>query len=179
MTKVPEYISLAYKSAIYKARTKVRAWLEPYGYSVILCNEEQPDDKNWLGQYEAGSVFSGLIEIRVSKERIYKYSLPFWRVNAPSKEKKAMEMAKETAITFYHEVGHAIMEQIIDWYENIPEIREHVETKMMDRYFDVFDDSNVSEEALVEVFAHAFHQGKEDETLRMCFNELNNYIKTL
>lgn len=176
--KIPYHIQDAYKSGISQARTNVRAWLEPYGYGVILCNEEQPDDKNWLGQYEAGSVFSGLIEIRVSMERIYKYLLPLWRESPVPKETKAARMSRETAVTFYHEVGHAVVEQIIDWYENIPEIREHAETEMIDRYFDVFDDSNVSEEALVEVFAHAFLQGKEDETLRRCFDELNAYIKS-
>ena len=177
--KVPYYIRNAYESAITEAGTKIGAWLKPYGYDVLLCRDELPGNKRWIGMYESGSVFSGMIEIYVSEERIYKYLLPVWREYAYPKEMRAEDMADETAITFYHEVGHAILEQIIDWYENVPEIYEYVETKMMDRYFSVFDDAVFDEEILTENFARDFHAENKKNELRKCFDKLNNFIKTL
>ena len=67
------------------------------------------------------------------------------------------------------------MNQITDWYENIPEIHDYVESTIIDDYFDVFDDENMTEEDLVEAFARHFLHGRPDQ-LKGCFEKLDKFI---
>lgn len=160
-------------NAFEQAKDKINQWLEPYGYSV-KC-EITDFGKDQLGEYESGTVFSKEIEIKVNPTAIKRACQ-----NDPCKDKYS-DPCNQVKITVYHEVGHAILEQLIDWAINIHELidtedDDKVNTdpygeKFWQNFFEVFDDK-VKEETVVEDFAWGFFNEKPSH-LQICWDELN------
>lgn len=131
----------------------IRPWLRKLGYSLTLDPDTSSFHEGQLGEYERGSVFEKDIVIRVSTENIWKTCEedPFL---FPDYE-------EEVHLTVFHEVGHALMEHLIDYAENIDEFLPEIEKKYCDKFFDIFNDDNLTEETLVEDFARGFgHKNK-------------------
>lgn len=132
------------KEAIQAAVKKISDYLQPFGLT-LSCNES-PEQGNTTGLYEHGSVFSKDIEITIYPKVISKICRedPF--------QDKYSDPAVQTRITIYHEVGHAMMEQFIDWMESIPRISTLCDGEFGKRYVDIFEDY-YDEENVVEDFA--------------------------
>ena len=125
-----------------------RRWLRGLGYSLSLDPDTSSFTDGQLGEYELGSVFEKDIVIRVSPRNIRK---------AIREYPEAFEtFPKEVRFTVFHEVGHALLEQLIDYANNIEDFLPNIEAKYGDKFFDVFDDENLTEEELAEDFARAF-----------------------
>lgn len=138
------------KSYLSEAAEAARSYLAPLGYTLEV---ERTDgrQKPWVGQYEAGSVFSKEIVIRINPTLIL----------AEAKDARQPEkfIQVETFTTVFHEVGHALMEQIIDYLENTEEMQAFADSRRGRPFFDVFNDDNLSEEDLVEEFGVAAATG--------------------
>lgn len=137
----------------------VETWLKPFGLSLTLDPDTRHFSEGQCGEYEDGSVFEKDITIRVHRENIRDY------VDEQSPWGNSFE--DECSLTVYHEVGHALVQQLVDYSENIAEFLPSVERLFGDRFFDVFNDDNLSEEELVEDFAYGFLDGT-GSTLQEC-----------
>ena len=131
-----------------QALDAIRPWLQDLGYSLSLDPDTSSFTDGKLGEYELGSVFEKDIVIRVSPRNIRK---------AIREYPEAFEtFPKEVRFTVFHEVGHALVEQLVDYVDNIEDFLPNIEAKYGEKFFDVFDDENITEEELVEDFARAF-----------------------
>lgn len=160
------------KAAIKGAIDKANAWLAPF--DLCLEVEASSDGDGRVGEYEAGSVFEKTIQVVIFTDEIVK-----WRF----KEQDTFPLSEITSekvqiqVTVYHELGHALVEQIIDWMENLPEADEIFTDEFCRKYGSVVDD-DIDEETLVEDFAYAFLNDAADP-LKACFEELNKIFETL
>ena len=134
-------------------------WLAPSGLSVEVTRGPLKD--GLVGSYEAGSVFSKLIRITIDTDRIGRHVDDY-----PFEDEK-----EQIRLTVYHEMGHALVEQIEDWQVDLDEVKELVRGEFGARFEEVFTDA-LPEEDLVEDFAHAFDR-ERPSTLGLCFEELN------
>lgn len=152
--------------ALRNAEAKAAEWLSAFdlGLEVDTDSTEMPDDK--LGEYELGSVFEKTILIRVNQPAIK---------NA-CKETPEISVEDATATTVFHEVGHALVEQIVDWMEYHPDAEDIFTEDFCSRYESVVEDT-IDEEDLVEDFAWCFLEGQENP-LQACFEELNATFET-
>lgn len=73
-------------------------------------------------------------------------------------------------------MGHALFEQLIDWSENLEEVETLLDGPFGEKYFDIFNDDNVTEEVLVERFARDFENETSVSLLRQCWEEINKTI---
>ena len=131
-----------------QALDAIRPWLRGLGYSLSLDPDTSSFIDGQLGEYELGSVFEKDIIIRVSTENI--------RKTCEEDPFLFPDYEEEVHLTVFHEVGHALLEQLIDYAENINEFLPEIEKKYGDKFFDVFYDENLTEEELVEDFARGF-----------------------
>lgn len=144
----------------------VNRWLDPDGLSAS-CRFEKCD--GCLGYYERDSVFTKEIEIAVDTDRIHS--------EAVDDGIAFDDMLEEVRKTVFHETGHALVNQIIDWTENIDTVGRLADGPFGEKYFDVFDDANVTEEELVEEFADGFLTG-DGSPLQQCWEELRPVIES-
>ena len=151
------------ENEINTALAKVNEWLKPDDLTVVSNKEKFP--KNKLGSYECGSVFEKTIQVNLDVENIIK----------ASRESFIFEPNEQIRITIYHETGHALVEQILDWAENIPELEERINGEFGEKYFNVFNDDHLTEEQLVEDFALSFDKGYRSE-LKSCWEELREIL---
>lgn len=151
---------------LLEAVTDIGTWLSPFGYT-LQCDDEDLSEGQ-LGSYEKGSVFEKEILIHVSPDNIEKATQ--YEIND-----RYGNPGNQVRITVFHEVGHALLEQIIDWANNIPEIDELCNGPFGEKYFEVLDDS-VEEETVVEDFAWGFFDGIPSP-LQKCWEELNKFIE--
>lgn len=159
-------ISQSLKNVLQETLKDVKSFLLPDGLDVDCEICTLPS--GCLAEYEAGSVFEKVIHMRIDLESIQKEG---------KKEKLlSWETGQQVAITLWHETGHAIIEQIIDWAENIDEVELLVNGPFGEKYFDVFNDDHLSEEELVENFARAVVEGNPNNLLRQCWKELNQLL---
>ena len=164
---MPAWLSIDLETMAAKRKPKelsqalkvIRPWLRKLGYSLTLDLDTSSFREEQLGEYERGSVFEKDIVIRVSTENIWK----------TCKEDPFLfpDYEEEVHLTVFHEVGHALMEQLIDYAENIDEFLPEIEKKYGDKFFDVFNDDNLTEETLVEDFARGFEH-KNKSILQEC-----------
>lgn len=152
--------------ALRDAEAKATEWLSAFDLALEVDTDstEMPDDK--LGEYELGSVFEKTILIRVNLPAIKK----------ACKENPEISVEDATATTVFHEVGHALVEQLVDWMENIPDADSIFTEEFCTRYEAVVDDA-LDEEDLVEDFAWCFLNERK-HVLQACFEELNDTFKT-
>lgn len=149
---------------------KINGFLKPFGLSVGADSDASAaPSEDSVGSYEAGSVFTKEILVHVFPDRIR---------TGLEENGSTGGYASELALTLYHEVGHALMEQLIDYSENIPEFYPSMTAKFGSRFFDIFNDDNLSEEDIVEAFAQRFHSGK-NSILQSCWEESNKILKNL
>lgn len=148
-----------------EALDRINAWLEPYGLEARVSNERLP--KRTIGQYEGGSVFEKTILTRIDMEKHRKLC-----------KEENLSLQGQLSMTLYHEVGHALMEQLIDYVDNIPEANKLVDGPFGEKYFDIFFDDCLTEEEVVEEFALRFFYGKESP-LSLCFKEMSDYLGTV
>ena len=157
--------------AAEKAAAKISDWLKPFGLSVEYTTETLREGQ--VGEYELDSVFTKIISLKIDADNLVGFCL---------KEQPSTDMDKFVAtqaeLTIYHEVGHALVNQITDWYENIQEIHDYVENILINNYFNVFDDQFLSEEDLVEDFAYHFLNERPDQ-LKEAFEKLDKFITNL
>lgn len=171
------------RAAALRTLEAVREWLAPQGLDISLSTENN-DDSSLLGLYEAGSVFSKTIEVTVFTENIRKVAeeletdeVQFELISfglVPRRDLLSQYTALNIGLTICHELGHALLEQIIDWMENIPDFDDKVGTDFIERYDSVLDDG-LPEEDLVEDFAWDTASGKT-HVLKACFLELSDIL---
>lgn len=166
---MPSILTYVKKNAINSALDKCRKWLLPFGLDIECEQTQLPD--GLLGEYEHDSVFTKTV--RVCPENIRKECGELCHDLDAGDAMRFLD--NQLRLTIFHELGHALMNQIMDWYENIPEIHDYVESTLIDDYFDVFDDGNMTEEDLVEAFAGHFLHGRPDQ-LKSCFEKLDKFI---
>lgn len=154
-------------TSILEAVNSVSLWLQPFGLN-LQCDTEHLSDGQ-LGEYELGSVFEKTILIRIDPVNI--------RTVTDDEPELFGGMDNQIHMTICHEVGHAVLEQIIDWMENVPEINSYITTELYPEFEEVFEDS-LPEEDLVEDFAWGFVH-HEPSPLQEAFEKLNSYISTL
>ena len=152
-------------SAITSACTKANKWLVKYGLDADV---KVTDDLMALGEYEYSSVFEKTIRITINPSEIKKACRDGWIKDDYN------NVTKQTQVTIFHEMGHAILEQIIDWQENIETARRMADGEFGQRYECVFDDA-LPEEDLVEDFAWDFLYGRANP-LKLCFEELSEAL---
>lgn len=151
---------------LLSAITEMSQWLRPYGYTLSLERENLNPDT--LGEYEAGSVFGKDIVIRISLSNIIKCS--------KENQLNRSELSDEIRLTVYHEVGHALMEQLLDYAEYYDPISSLLDTSFGDTYFDIFNDDRCTEEQIVEAFANGILT-HEESLLERCFKETSEQIR--
>ena len=133
-------------------------FLEPFGLSVELgdCDPEYAPFGGVLGSYEAGSIFEGVIKVNVFAETLLRTYLEDCADHGESPDES--NLLEEAAVTVLHEVGHGLMERIVDYAENVDEISSWVDSDEAAPFFDVFNDDNKKEEDIVEEFGrNLFH----------------------
>lgn len=137
----------------------IRPWLSSLGYALNLDDDLSGFHEGQLGEYEAGSVFEKDIIIRVSLENIRKTCRedPFLFPN----------FEEEVRLTVFHEIGHALVEQLLDYADNISEFLPELKAEYGDRFDEIFDEELDNEETLVEDFARGFG-GKTKSLLQEC-----------
>lgn len=150
------------QSAIKAASDTICNFLKPYGLTVTC--ETESIDNGVLGEYESGSVFSYDIICRIDLDNLKKCC----------KEERC-SLAEQIKLTIYHETGHALMEQLIDYAENLPEMDTLLRGHFGQKYFDVFNDDHLDEETIVEDFAHGFLYN-HGSLLQSCFEEFHHSI---
>ena len=155
---------------------KISQWLAPLGYTLSI--EDMEDEvPGLLGQYENGSVFEKEILIRVSTQNIRTFIKEYNR-DFP---KERRNYTDECALTVFHEVGHALMEQLNDYADNIEGFLERLKVdpeEPFSPYFDVFYDDNKTEEEVVEDFAWGFLDGSSSK-LQKCMEETDRIAAEL
>lgn len=145
-------------SKLDEALSAIRPWLSSLGFTLTLDDDLSGFHEGQLGEYEAGSVFEKDIIIRVSLKNIRKtcredpFLFPF---------------EEEVRLTVFHEVGHAIVEQLLDYADNISEFLPKLKAKHGNRFDEIFDEELDNEETLVEDFARGFG-GKTISLLQEC-----------
>ena len=155
---------------IDKAILKSNSWLKPFGLTLEVETSEKTDGR--LGDYDAGSVFEKTIRVIIYPDCIAETCVEESEFN-PYSILSCEE--DQIQITIFHELGHALVEQIIDWMENLPNSDEIFTDDFCQRYESVIDDG-LDEETLVEDFAYAFMFDKTDP-LKACFEELNKIFE--
>lgn len=137
----------------------IRPWLSSLGYTLTLDDDLSSFHEGQLGEYEAGSVFEKDIIIRVSLKNIRKTCRedPFLFPN----------FEEEVRLTVFHEVGHALVEQLLDYADNISEFLPELKAKHGNRFDAIFNEELDNEETLVEDFARGFN-GKTKSLLQEC-----------
>ena len=161
----------AIRKALDESLRKADEWLAPSGLSV-QCETEEPMPPDVLGEYEACSVYEKQIHIWVNIPGIAAYCYTGGECPPGHRWDGLREIV---ATTVYHEVGHAVVEQIRDWDDNIPEIRSLVRRRLRHQYNDVFD-GLLDEEVIVEDFAWGMLEGRPSQ-LQRCFEDLNRFIE--
>ena len=164
------------ENAVSSAVEKANIWLSPFGLCLEAESRKKGDGR--LGEYEAGSIFEKTIQVVIYTDAIAESCADereFEREFLPFSELSDEE--DQIKLTIYHELGHALVEQIIDWMENLPEAAEIFTDDLCQKYHSVVD-GEFDEETLVENFAYAFMYGDDDEPLKSCFKELNNIFQT-
>lgn len=157
-------------ASLENARREMSTWLAPFGLSLEVDSKELLS-ADVLGSYEGSSVFEKNILVHVNLPAIKRTCAedPF--------EDRYSDVASVTKTTLYHEVGHALLEQIIDWMENLPDAGEVFNDAFCTKYDAVVDDA-LPEEELVEEFAWNWLLGRPDP-LKSCFEELNQKLGVL
>lgn len=147
---------------------KIGSYLEPYGLTATLDQDPDGFKENEIGEYENGSVFEKNIIFRINTDNI----------REAAKEECMYYMdfyLEQCRITVYHEIGHALMEQLIDWTENLEEMEALLDGQFGKTYYDIFNDDNCTEEEIVEDFAKGFDNEKPS-LLQRCWEEANKLI---
>lgn len=146
-------------SKLDEALSAIRPWLSTLDYDLTLDNDLSGFNEGQLGEYEAGSVFGKDIIIRVSLENI--------RKTCQEDSFLFPDFEEEVRFTVFHEVGHALVEQLLDYADNIEGFLPELKAKYENRFDEIFDEENDNEETLVEDFARGFN-GKTKSLLQEC-----------
>lgn len=138
-----------------EALSAIRPWLSCLGYTLTLDDDLSGFHEGQLGEYEAGSVFEKDIIIRVSLENIRK----------TCREDSFLfpDFEEEVRLTVFHELGHALVEQLLDYADNIEGFLPELNAKYGDKFDEIFDEEFDNEETLVEDFARGF--GRKTKSL--------------
>lgn len=163
-----------YADEIVAATARMNEWLKPYGYRVacqVITPEDEPLEDGCLGCYVSGSIFSKVIEIIIDPERIET------ACGEDSVHDRYSDPAIQIEITLYHELGHAITEQIMDWLQYNEDFQALQETKFGTDYMDILYDY-IPEEDLVEDFAWGLFEGKASP-LQRCFQEAAEHLSKI
>lgn len=155
-------------SYIKDAETKVSPFLNKFGYSLTIEDTCLPNNR--IGEYEAGSVFEKDIIVRIDSRKIR-------RITGKDNPYRETDVNEQIQLTVFHETGHALMEQLIDWAEYLPEAEELVNGPFGKKYFDIFNDDRIDEETIVERFANAFFD-KSPSLLQNCFEEMSVLLES-
>lgn len=146
-------------SKLDEALSAIRPWLSSLGYALTLDDDMSGFREGQLGEYEAGSVFEKDIIIRVSLENI--------RKTCQEDSSLFPDFEEEVRLTVFHEVGHALVEQLLDYADNIEGFFPELKAKYENRFDEIFDEENDNEETLVEDFARGFN-GRTKSLLQEC-----------
>ena len=150
-----------YAEVIVSAAARMNEWLKPLGYRVACKTESLEESK--LGEYEAGSVFSKIIEITADPANIES------ACSEDPVHDRYSNPAVQLEVTLYHELGHAVIEQVVDWMEYNEDFKALEKGEFGTKYMDILDDY-IPEEDLAEDFAWGMLDGKPS-LLQRCFEE--------
>ena len=149
----------------------MKGWLSAFGLELDLLDDAESAPEDAIGLYEAGSVFSKTILVHVYADRLR-------NILAEDDNTEDGDFETQYALTVFHEVGHALLEQIVDFSEFLPGFYETVDTRFHGKFFDVLNDDNVDEEKLAEDFAAGFLSGKSS-LLQQCWEECDKILEDL
>lgn len=175
----PGYFNIQ-KDTLERIVKKANAFLEPFGYT--LQAEPQHDCDGRLGEYEMGSIFEKNIQIIMYPVPIRRYvrsQTAFDRewdlieagrsIRKPTDKDNYMScVLLQTELTVWHEIGHALMEQIVDWMGYIDDFDELIGKELLQKYNTIIDEET-SEEAIVEDFAWGMVRENGRSELKECF----------
>lgn len=133
----------------------------------VSCNMHALED-DVLGSYESGSVFEKSIKVNIDIDNVLK------ACEEDDTEDEYSDPANVAKMTIYHEVGHGLMEQIIDWINDNPEISLLCDGPFGDEFKEVIDDE-YDEEDVVEDFAWGLFDGIPS-ALEKCWAHLCEFI---
>lgn len=151
---------------VEEAVRDANAFLSPFDLEVSVAYGDEYSKSSRLGSYELGTVFEGEIVVNVFVDNLLKS----YRECERDSDRYSTDysvLAEEAYVTVLHEVGHGLMEKILDYANNVEEIDEWVSSEEAGPFYDVFNDDNLSEEDLVEAFARASWR-KEESLLSRC-----------
>ena len=156
------------RKAIDGAIRSVARLLAMAGLEAEAQCEDLPE--RCLGQYEGGSVFEKTVRVSICPGTIRTFC------HKASSDIFVTDIRRQTRLTVLHEVAHALVEQIRDWVENVPEVMEFVRKKLFGKYPDVFDiRTDIDEELVCEDFAYGFRTGRGNH-LESSWKQLCRFI---
>lgn len=156
-------------NSIISAEKHASEWLKNYGITIDISIDKENTDI--CGEYEADSIFTDTISITVYPRAIRRACQ---EDRSQGFKDKYSDVSNQTKVTIFHEIGHALVEKIIDWIEYYPQTQQLIDADFEKKYDSVINDS-YPEEDLVEDFAWDFLE-KRQNPLMNCFEEIYNFL---
>ena len=127
----------------------ISPWLDNLGYSLSVDTDTSLFGEHQVGSYDAQTVFSKEIVIRVS--------LPNIEASTRRNPLPLADYLAEVHLTVFHEVGHAMAEQLKDYCINVSDDIREINKLNGNRFDGILEDIFTREETLVEEFARDFY----------------------
>lgn len=158
--------------------SQAKPFLKPMGIDILFSDEDFDDDekadKNNIAIYKTDSILEGTI--------IYWINFPVMADYFIREDDCSTEAYKEQIhISVFHEIGHALLEKLFDWYnEGDDEYDQQIDSFPDKTIVSLFTDWNKeTEEKLIEEFAALHYENRTEESplFRLCkkiYNESLN-----
>lgn len=144
--------------------SQAKPFLKPMGIGILFSDEDFDDDekadKNNIAIYKADSILEGTI--------IYWINFPVMADYFIREDDCFSEAYKEQIhISVFHEIGHALLEKLFDWYyEGDDEYDQMIDSFPDKTIVSLFSNWNKeTEEKLVEEFAALHYENRIEESL--------------
>lgn len=162
-----------WNEAILKSQAK--PFLKPMDIDILFSDEDFDDDekadKNNIAIYKAGSILEGTI--------IYWINFPVMADYFINEDDCSSEAFKEQIyISVFHEIGHALLEEFLDWYGEGDDDFDQLINSFSDKTIvSLFTNRDKDiEEKLVEEFAALHYENRAEESplFQLCRKIYNN-----
>lgn len=144
--------------------SQAKPFLKPMGIGILFSDEDFDDDekadKNNIAIYKADSILEGTI--------IYWINFPVMADYFIREDDCFSEAYKEQIhISVFHEIGHALLEKLFDWYyEGDDEYDQMIDSFPDKTIVSLFSNWNKeTEEKLVEEFTALHYENRTEESL--------------
>lgn len=143
--------------------SQAKPFLKPMGIDILFSDEDFDDDekadKNNIAIYKTDSILEGTI--------IYWINFPVMADYFIRENECSSEVYKEQIhISVFHEIGHALLEKLFDWYnEGDDEYDQQIDSFPDKTIVSLFTDWNKeTEEKLIEEFAALHYENRTEES---------------